>query len=117
MSMPAMRATRAWPVSLRARGLKRLRRLTQLKDRFLQNGKGYAGSQLRRPEYSLSGALIIRVLCMVNIAIDLGIAIEHRKPAALHLDHDPMSLQECMVFISERKIQPGRFVRDHRFRI
>src|ERR1700722_18902269 len=110
MIMPAMRATRGLPVSLRAPGPKRLRRL---KDRFPQNGKGYVGSQLRRPEYSLSGALIIRIPGMVNIAIDLGIAIEHGKPAALYLHHDPMPLKKRMVFIAERKIQLCRSVRDH----
>ena len=37
----------------------------------------------------------------------LGIAIEHRKPAALHLHHQLVPFPECMVDIGQGETDPG----------
>src|SRR5262245_32926031 len=56
---------------------------------------------LRRPVKSLSSLLKVCGRSAVDIHKLLRISIDHWKPAALHLDHDPVSLEECVIAVSE----------------
>src|SRR5579872_5520352 len=47
---------------------------------------------------ALRGLLIITLFCLENIRnVLLRVAVDHRKPCALNLQHDSMPLQEAMV--------------------
>jgi hypothetical protein len=43
--------------------------------------------------------LKIIFLGVINVHKFLGIAIDHGKPGALNLDHDPMTFKKTMIFI------------------
>src|SRR5215475_12660994 len=51
-----------------------------------------------RAEHPLGRALKVRFLREEDVRREsLGVAVDHREPGALHLNHDPVSLQEDVV--------------------
>ena len=52
----------------------------------------------------VSGFLEIRVLGFVDVNELLRIAVNHGKPGALDLNHDPVSLQESMAAVPEAEL-------------
>src|SRR5437764_41723 len=55
---------------------------------------------LVRPPHSLLGGLVVRVLGLEDIRhIGLRISVDYRKPSALNLDHNLVSLKKTMVII------------------
>ena len=67
--------------------------------------------------YSLSRLLEILFFGIVDIDKLLGIAIDQRKPAALHLNHDSMSFSEYMENVGHLVFDLGDLSWDKGFRI
>src|SRR4249920_1077986 len=64
---------------------------------------------LRRPQHPMRGLLIVLRLGHINIRYELlRIAIDQRKPCALNLDHQAMTLFESMQNVQQLEPQPRR---------
>ena len=61
--------------------------------------------------------LKILYLRMIDIHKLLGISVDHWKPGALNLHHDPVSLSETVALASKVKLDLGHLVRNQRLRM
>src|SRR5262245_16696476 len=83
----------------------------------LQHVQLYVRSELRRPVEPLGCLLKVIGRCAIDIHKLVRVSINHRKPAALQLDHDSMTLEKRVISISEVELQLDRLVCDHRLRL
>ena len=56
-------------------------------------------------------------LGMKNVHKLLGIAVDHRKPGALYLHHDPVTFSEAVALVSKVKRNLGHLVRNYWLRM
>ena len=63
---------------------------------------------------ALRRAPVVRTRGVIDVGEDAGIAIDHGKPAALHLDHDPVPLAERVVAVAQIELDPCHSTRYHR---
>src|SRR6185369_14989742 len=71
-----------------------------------------------RSKYLLRGGLEVGLFCLEDVRDKtLRIAIDHRKPRALHLDHDPVPTLERVVIRRKSDLVVLNRVCDQRFRL